>query len=92
MHPMSPALKEMVVAVTIEARRAALVPVDPGELERYAQRVWRSFQTERPKVTAYLPKLTLKSVLALLEQQPLPPNSGSPLPQSRASTEPMRAA
>jgi hypothetical protein len=92
MHPMSPALKEMVVAVTIEAKRAAQVPVDPGELERYARRVLRRYQAERPRTTACLPELALKSVLALLKQRPLPPSSGSPLPQSRASTEPLRAA
>jgi hypothetical protein len=92
MHPMSPTLTEMVVAVTIEAKRAAQVPVDPGELERYARRVLRSYQAEGPRITAYLPELALKSVLALLKQHPLPPHSGSPLPQSRTSTEPMRAA
>jgi hypothetical protein len=72
MHPMSPAMTEMVVSVTTEARRATQVPVDPGELECYAQRVLRSFQAERPKVTAYLPALALKPVLALLEQHALP--------------------
>lgn len=92
MHPMSPTLKEMVVAVTIEARRATHVPVDPGEVERYARRVLRSYQAERPRITAYLPELALRPVLALLGQHLLPPNSGSPLPQSRTSTEPMRAA
>jgi hypothetical protein len=92
MHPMSPTLTEMVVAVTIEAKRAAQVPVDPGELERYARRVLRSDQAERPRITAYLPELALKAILALLHERPLPPNSGSSLPQSRTSTEPMRAA
>jgi hypothetical protein len=72
MHPMSPTLAEMVVAVTIEAKRAAQVPVDPAELERYAHHVMRRFQAERPKVTAYLPKLALKLVLALLGQRPMP--------------------
>jgi hypothetical protein len=72
MHPMSPTLTEMVVAVTIEARRAALIPVDPGELERYARRALRRYQAERQRITAYLPALALKPVLALLEQRPLP--------------------
>jgi hypothetical protein len=72
MHPMSPVMTEMVVVVTTEARRAAHVPVDPGELERYAQRVLRNLQAERPKVVAYLPQLALKPVLALLERHALP--------------------
>jgi hypothetical protein len=72
MHPMSPTLKEMVVAATTEAKRAALLPVDPGELERYARRVLRSYQAERPRITAYQPALALKPVLALLQQRPLP--------------------
>jgi hypothetical protein len=69
---MSPTLMEMVVAVTIEAKRAAHVPVDPGELERYAHHFLRRFKAERPNVTAYLPELALKPVLALLAQRPLP--------------------
>lgn len=72
MHPMPTILTEMVVAATIAAKRAALVPVDPGELERYAQRAVPRFRAERPKLTASLPELALKPVLALLLRRTLP--------------------
>jgi hypothetical protein len=68
MHPMHPTLSAMVAAVTLDAKRAAQVPVDTCELERYAQRVLREFQAERLRITDYLPELALKPVLAQVHQ------------------------
>jgi hypothetical protein len=70
MHPMYPTLMEMVARVTIEAKRAAHVPVDPDELERYTHRVLADFQRSRPRITDYLPELALKQVLLLLDRRP----------------------
>lgn len=70
MHPMYPTLMEMVARVTIEAKRATHVPVDPEELERYAHRVLGDLQRSGPRITDYLPELALKHVLELLGRRP----------------------
>jgi hypothetical protein len=70
MHPMYPTLLVMVSAVTREAQRAAHVPVDPSELERYTHHVLADFQRSGPSITDYLPELALKQVLALIEKRP----------------------
>lgn len=70
MHPMYPTLSAMVAAVTIEAERASRLPVDPGEVERYAHRVLGDLQRGRPRITDYLPELALKQVLSLLAPRP----------------------
>jgi hypothetical protein len=70
MHPISPTLSAMVVAATLTARHAARVPADPGELERYAQRVLGGPPRGRLKITGYLPVLILKPVLARLALLP----------------------
>lgn len=70
MHPICPTLSAMVNTVTAEAQRAARLPVDPGELERYAHRVLNDLQRGGPRITDYLPALALKQVLTLLRPQP----------------------
>jgi hypothetical protein len=61
---------EMVARVTIEAKHAVHVPVDPAELERYAHHVLADFQRSGPRITDYLPELALKQVLTLLHRRP----------------------
>lgn len=70
MHPMYPTLMEMVTKVTIEAKRAAHVPVDAEELERYTHRVLSDLQRSGPRITDYLPELALKQVLLFLDRRP----------------------
>jgi hypothetical protein len=70
MHSMTPALPEMVAAVTLDVRRAAEMPVDPGELERYAQRVLGDLHRSRPRILSSLPELSVERLLAVLARQP----------------------
>jgi hypothetical protein len=64
---MNPTLSAMVAAVTIERRRAAQIPVDPGELERYAYHRLGDQQRNRPRCFFSVPVLVFQPLLALLD-------------------------
>lgn len=62
-----PTPAEVIAAVVADARRAARRPLDPLQMEHDASEALARLLAEAPRVTAFLPELTLRQVLARID-------------------------
>jgi hypothetical protein len=64
MHPMSPALAEMVARTAVNVTRAHDVPADPAEVEQFIHRALADLRRTRPRIIEFAPREALRRILA----------------------------
>jgi hypothetical protein len=64
MHPMSPALAEMVARTAVNLTRARDVPADPSEVEQFIHRALDDLRRTRPRIIEFAPREALRRILA----------------------------